>query len=32
MAIFHNRWTVVVILATVGVGVTIHLYLKREKH
>ena len=32
MAIFHTRWAVVAILASVGVGVTIHLYLKREKH
>jgi hypothetical protein len=31
MLICHNRWYVIAILATVGIGVTIHLYCKREK-
>ncbi len=31
MAIFHTNMLVIAILATVGIGVTIHLYCKREK-
>ncbi len=31
MAIFHTNMIVIAILATVGIGVTIHLYCKREK-
>lgn len=32
MLIFHSRIHVVVILAIVGIGVSIHLYSKREKN
>lgn len=32
MAICHNRLLVVAILVLVGIGVTIHLYCKREKN
>ena len=32
MAITHNKTHVVAILAIVGIGVTIHLYCKREKN
>lgn len=32
MCIFHTKLHVVAILATVGIGVTIHLYCKREKN
>ena len=31
MAIFHSRPSVVAILTAVGIGVTVHLYVKREK-
>ena len=31
MAIYHNRLHVILILAACGIGVTIHLYLKRQK-
>lgn len=32
MCIFHTKLHVVAILATVGIGVTIHLYCRREKN
>lgn len=31
MAIFHSRPSVVAILTAVGIGVTVHLYVRREK-
>ena len=31
MAIFHSRISVIAILTAVGIGVTMHLFLKREK-
>ena len=31
MAIFHSKPSVIAILTVVGIGVTVHLYLKREK-
>ena len=31
MLICRHKWHVIAILATVGIGVTIHLYCKREK-
>lgn len=32
MIICRNKWQVIAILATVGIGVTIHLYCKRERN